>query len=113
MVLASGRSVIVEASFRSRALRARARELAAAHGVPFHLVECRAPAEVCRERLRERARAASVSDGRLEIFDDFVARWEPVDELPADEHVVIDTAGPLASSLVVLRNALRTWPPGL
>ena len=113
VVLESGRSVIVEASFRSRALRARARELAARHGVPFRLVECRASPEICRQRLRERARGASVSDGRLEIFDDFVARWEPIDELPAPEHIVIDTAGPLADNLVVLRNALRTWPPGL
>jgi aminoglycoside phosphotransferase family enzyme/predicted kinase len=113
VVLASGRSVIVEASFRGRDLRARARELAALHGVPFRLVECRASAEICRARLRQRAGVASVSDGRLEIFDDFVARWEPIDELPADEHLVIDTAGPLASSLAVLRNALRTWPPGL
>lgn len=113
VVLGSGRPVIVEASFRSRALRARARELAARHGVPFRLVECRAAPEICRERLRERARGASVSDGRLEIFDDFMARWEPIDELPAPEHIVIDTAGPLADTLVVLRNALRTWPPGL
>ena len=113
VVLASGRSVIVEASFRDRALRARARELAAQHGVPFRLVECRASPEICRERLRQRARAASVSDGRLEIFDDFVARWQPIDELPAREHLVIDTAGPLADNLVVLRKALRTWPPGL
>lgn len=113
VVLASGRSVIVEASFRSRALRARARELAARHGVPFRLVECRASPEICRQRLRKRAHEASVSDGRLEIFDDFVARWEPIDELPAPEHIVIDTAGPLADNLVVLRNALRTWPPGL
>jgi predicted kinase len=113
VVLASGRAVIVEASFRSRALRARARALAAAHGVPFRLVECRAAPEVCRARLRERAQRASVSDGRLEIFDDFVARWEPIDELPASEHLVIDTARPLADSLEELRNALRTWPPGL
>lgn len=113
VVLASGRSVIVDASFRSRALRARARDLATRYGVPFRLVECRASPEVCRARLRERARGASVSDGRLEIFDDFVARWEPIDELPADEHIVIDTGSPLADNLVVLRNALQTWPPGL
>lgn len=73
VVLASGRSVIVEASFRS----------------------------------------ASVSDGRLEIFDDFVARWEPIDELPPDEHLVIDTAQALTDNLVVLRSALQTWPAGL
>jgi predicted kinase len=113
VVLASGRSVIVEASFRSRALRARVRELAARHGVPFRLVECHAPPAVCRARLRQRAHTASVSDGRLEIFDDFVASWEPIDELPADEHLVIDTSGPLADNLVALRETLRTWPPGL
>jgi aminoglycoside phosphotransferase family enzyme/predicted kinase len=113
VVLASGRPVIVEASFRSRALRARARELATRHRVPFRLVECRASPEVCRARLRERAKRASVSDGRLEIFDDFVARWQPIDELPAEEHLVLDTEGPLAESLVALRDALRTWPPGL
>ncbi len=113
VVLASGRSVIVEASFRSRALRARARALAVDRGVPFRLVECRAAAEVCRERLRARARGASVSDGRLEIFDDFVARWEPIDELPPDEHLVIDTAQALTDNLVVLRSALQTWPAGL
>lgn len=113
VVLASGRPVIVEASFRSRSLRARARALAVEHGVPFRLVECRATAEVCRERLRERAKQASVSDGRLEIFDDFVARFEPIDELPAGEHLVIDTSRPLLDNLVVLREALRTWPPGL
>jgi len=113
VVLESGRSVIVEASFRSRALRARARALAQRYGVPFRLVECRASPEVCRERLRERARTTSVSDGRLEIFDDFVARWQVIDELPAQEHLVIDTSRPLADNLVVLRNALPTWPPGL
>jgi uncharacterized protein len=113
VVLASGRPVIVEASFRSRALRARARELATRHGLPFCLIECRAAPEICRQRLRERAQRASVSDGRLEIFDDFIARWQPIDELPAEEHLVLDTAGPLAENLVVLRNALRTWPPGL
>ncbi|MCX4244268.1 bifunctional aminoglycoside phosphotransferase/ATP-binding protein [Paraliomyxa miuraensis] len=113
VVLASGRPVIVEASFRSRAQRERARALAREHGVPFRLVECRASPEICRERLRERAKRASVSDGRLEIFDDFVASFEPIDELPAQEHLVLDTGAPLDDNLVVLRNSLRTWPPGL
>ena len=113
VVLASGRPVIVEASFRSRALRGRARTLAERTGVPFRMVECRAAPEICRERLRERAKRASVSDGRLEIFDDFVARWEVIDELPAEEHLVLDTSAPLERNLAVLRDALRTWPPGL
>ena len=113
VVLQSGRPVLVDASFRSRALRGRARALAAAHDVPFRLVECRVDHAVAKERLRERAKRASVSDGRLEIFDDFVAKWETIDEFPADEHVVLDTSQPLDSTIDRLRAAVQTWPSGL
>jgi uncharacterized protein len=111
-VLASGRAVVVDASFHSRERRRALRRLAAGRGVPFHFVECRAAPELCRERLRRRA-AGGVSDGRLEIFDDFVAGWEAVTELPAGEHLILDTSLPLAESLAVLRRALPLWPPGL
>lgn len=112
-VLASGRPVLIDASFRTRKMRASARELARDHGVPFVLVECRADLEVCRARLRRREKGPSVSDGRLEIFDDFVARWEAVDELSAAEHVVVDTGRPLPETTAALRARLPTWPPRL
>jgi aminoglycoside phosphotransferase family enzyme/predicted kinase len=102
-VLASGRSVVVDASFRSTAQRAQAQALAARAGVPFLLIECRASPEVCRARLSERAKGPSESDGRSEIFDDFVARYEPVTELPGEQHAVIDSSGSLAESLVELQ----------
>ena len=41
MVLASGRSVVLDASFRSSALRASARSLAERMKVSFRFVECR------------------------------------------------------------------------
>src|SRR5207245_342793 len=41
-VLSSGRPVVLDASFRSRALRDEARALAREHHVPFYFVECRA-----------------------------------------------------------------------
>ncbi len=112
-VLDSGRPVVLDASFRSRAARAVARELAVEHGVPFHFVECHAPPEVCRQRLELRARKANVSDGRLEIFDDFVAHWQPVDELPEAEHSILDTSKPLEATVAALRSRLVTWPAGL
>ncbi len=113
-VLRSGRPVVVDASFRARGFRQRARELAREFGVPFRFVECRAPAEVCRKRLEVRAQQRSVSDGRIEIFDDFVASWEGVTELPADEHLVLDTARPIEDNLDVVRErALPSWPSGL
>lgn len=107
VVLASGRPAILDASFRSAEMRAAARGLAAARGVPFRLVECRAPAEVCRARLRRRADdGGAVSDGRLEIFDDFCARFEPVTELGASEHVTLDTTRPIDACLATIRDAL-------
>jgi uncharacterized protein len=55
-VLTSGRPVVVDASFRLRAARSEAREIARAQGVRFLFVECRAPADVCRSGSREEAR---------------------------------------------------------
>lgn len=112
-VLASGRPVVLDASFRSRQMRAQARELATRHGVSFRLVECRAPVEACRQRLVERATAASVSDGRLEIFDAFCAKFEPMDELRGAEHLVLDTSEPVQQSVALLRERLDAWPHGL
>jgi hypothetical protein len=98
-VLSSGRPVLLDASFHSRVLRRRARVLARRHGARFYFVECRASARETRRRLAERARRRSLSDGRSEIFDEFVARFEPVTELEANEHYVVDTEQPLEESL--------------
>ncbi len=112
VILASGRPVVLDASFRSPSMRASAKRLALAHGVPFHFVECRADADTCRSRLAQRARGPGVSDGRLEIFDAFFARFDPVTELPPAEHLVIDTTLPVELSLGALRSRLETWPRG-
>lgn len=112
-VLESGRPVILDASFRTEELRRAARDLAAEHGVPFLMVECRVRPEVSRERLQRRERETSVSDGRLAIFDAFCARVEPPNELPPSELLVIDTERAVEQSLSVLDEHLRTWPAGL
>jgi aminoglycoside phosphotransferase family enzyme/predicted kinase len=106
VVLGSGRPIIVEASFRTAAERARIRALAREHQLPFHFLECRAPAEVCKARLVERAKEASVSDGRLEIFDAFAAAFEPVTELERSEHVVVDTTRDVDMTVNDLRRRL-------
>jgi predicted kinase len=66
--------------------------------VPFLFVECRADPEVCRARLRARANRPGISDAREPLWDEFAARWEPVDDLPPGEHVVLDTDRPLTGA---------------
>jgi aminoglycoside phosphotransferase family enzyme/predicted kinase len=112
-VLESGRPVVLDASFRTEELRRAARDLAAEHGVPFLMVECRARPEICRERLVRREHETRVSDGRLAIFDAFCARVEPPNELPPAELLVLDTERTVEQSLAVLDEHLRTWPAGL
>jgi uncharacterized protein len=113
VVLASGRPVIIDASFRSASFRKAARQLALGNGVPFRFVECRVDRSLARARLEDRALTKSVSDGRLAIFDAFSARFERVTELAASEHVVLDTERPLEESIAVLQDRLIGWPAGL
>lgn len=112
VVLASGRPVVLDASFRSRKTREAARELARSMGVPFRFIECRADPDASRQRLVAREREGGVSDARVELFDSFAARFEPVAELASNEHLVVDTTGPVEQSLAVLRDRLDTWPTG-
>ncbi len=113
VVLASGRPVVVDASFRSVSMRRAVRALAVARGVPFSFVECRVDREVARARLVSREREAGVSDGRREIFDAFCARFEPVVEIAPPEHVLLDTTRPLLESLADIEARVATWPPAL
>ena len=113
VVLASGRSVVIDASLRSQTMRQDVRTLATRLRVPLKFVECRAPAPTCRARLEQRATSATVSDGRLDVFDEFVARFEAMRELDASEHLVVDTSLPRETTLSALREALVPWPRGL
>ena len=95
IVLASGRPVVLDASFRTAATRDAARRLADRHGVPFLLVECSAPRELIEQRLAARERLdAHESDARTDLLDEFEKRFEPIDELPSSEHLRLDTSLP-------------------
>jgi aminoglycoside phosphotransferase family enzyme/predicted kinase len=112
VVVRSGRPAVLDASFRSRAERGHVRSLARRLRVPLLFVECRAPRQMIEARLRERAARTGVSDGRLEILDDFVASFEEITELPREQHVVLDTTLPIEASLVPACEALPRWPGG-
>ncbi len=113
VVVRSGRSVVLDASFRPRWSRELAKQMAATCAVPFTFVECQVDEQICLQRLRERSHHRGVSDGRAEIFDDFVKHWEPVTELPTEEHIALDTSVPLEQNMERLRAIIPMWPKEL
>jgi predicted kinase len=95
VIISSGRPVVLDASFRTAAMRATARRLAKRHGVPFLLVECSAPRELILERLAARDKVGPhESDARADVLEAFEQRFEPMDELPPSEHFRLDTSRP-------------------
>ena len=93
VVLASGRGVILDATFREQALRLRARDLAQRHGRRFLFAETVSDDATLRERLRRRAAGPSVSDAGESLLERVRAEFEPVTELAVGEHVRVDTTG--------------------
>lgn len=91
IVLASGRPLVLDASFGSPERREAARTLAADFGVPFQFVQCTASREETMRRLEKRAQRPHVSDGRADIYDEFASHWQPPNELPGDEVSTLDT----------------------
>jgi predicted kinase len=92
-VLASGRPVVIDACFPTRALREALCAWAKRHGAPLLFVECRADARLTRRRLQERARLQGRAESDwLTLRDRLLAAWEPVKELPRSQHLVVDTA---------------------
>jgi len=112
-VLASGRPVIVDASFRTASARAAARDLASLHNVPFRLLECRVPLDLARERVAARDARESVSDATPEVVTAFAAGFEPIVELPPTEHLVVNTSGAIDVALVDVFREISAWPRGL
>lgn len=106
LVLGSKRPVVIDASFRERHKREQARELAKRYDLPFLLIECAVDRETIRARLREREREPSVSDGRIGLLDAFAASFEPIEELPPNEHLVVDTGRPIAETMARIRERI-------
>jgi aminoglycoside phosphotransferase family enzyme/predicted kinase len=107
-VVESGRSVVLDASFRSVALRTFARDLARCHGLPLRFVECAAPAEVCRARLAARDATVSVSDAGVSEYEAIARSYEPPMELDESERIRVDTSRPLSESIAVVRERLAS-----
>lgn len=78
-VLASGLSVIVDATFLRRAQRLRFRRIAEERKIDLRLVSCAAPLEELRARIASRANEPdNVSDATTAIAEQQLANLEPI-----------------------------------
>ena len=90
--LEQGESVILDATFNSRASRSRLVQLANDVGCRLLFVEARASDEVIRGRLQDREQQEGVvSDARLEDFDKLDERYQPPEEIEADGFIGVNT----------------------
>ncbi len=91
--LKKGQSIIIDASYKRREERSRAKGLAERLQADFRVIDCRCREEVLRERLNRRlTEAGEASDGRWEIYLAQKGDFDPVDELSPEEVIVVDTA---------------------
>ncbi len=113
-VLDSGRAVVLDCGLPTRERRRAVRELAARHAVPFRFVECRADPAACAARLAER----NVSDACVGAAWEAVAAayaesWEPPDEIPDGDRLIVDTTRPLEQTIADVADTLPLWPAGI
>lgn len=94
-LIVKGEGVILDATFSRRVHRESILGLAAKYKIPSAMVQCRSSEEVLRERLRTRAEeGGDLSDGRWEIYLQQKAAFQPIEEVPREGYLVLDTEAP-------------------
>jgi aminoglycoside phosphotransferase family enzyme/predicted kinase len=95
-LLNAGHSVIVDATFLKREQREEQRRIAERCGADFRILDCQAPVEVLRERIRARAAAGNdPSEADLAVLEYQIAHREPLGEDERGFAVTVNTGGEL------------------
>ncbi|HEX78949.1 MAG TPA: AAA family ATPase [Dehalococcoidia bacterium] len=104
-ILSEGGSVIIDASFIKSGERQRARQLAGETGARFFVLECNLEEGLARNRLEQRLKEGSVSDGRWEVYLKQKERYQPPLEVSPDKRVIIDSS---QSVDIIVRQVMDT-----
>jgi hypothetical protein len=67
------------------------RRLAAELDANIIFIECTCSDAEIKSRLKNRAAHPSISDARLEHFEKLKAAYEPLNDIPRDIHISVDT----------------------
>lgn len=98
--LASGESVVLDATFAREKHRQLARTLADDHDVRFKLVRVVCDRSVVRRRITDRE---GVSDADIEVYRLFKEKFEPVEI----DHAVVDNSGERAATRTQVQRLFR------
>lgn len=108
-LLQAGHATLIDATFLKRAQRAPFRALAESLECPFHILDCTAPEDVLRSRIRQRqARGSDASEADTAVLDHQLAAAEPLDPGEAAQAVPVDTS--VAPDLAGIRWRLGLAP---
>jgi len=107
-LLSKGQSVVLDASFKKRQDRLRARSLAEEIKADFAVIECISDEETIKNRLVQRLKqGGSVSDGRWEIFESQKQDFDKVTEFPPQNHIILDTFQPMSNIVKIVSERIR------
>lgn len=102
--LEAGWPVIVDAAFLRRSERAAFSALAARLGVPFSILDCRAPMALLHERIRQRqAQGGDASEADGGVLDRLAAVAEALSSAEAAAAIEVDARDPAPAELVAQR----------
>ncbi len=109
--LATGRGAVIDATLGDPVARAALRDALGHAAQRLRYVECRVPAAEAARRARAReTERARESDATAEIAERLSARWVPLDEVPADRHLLLRTDRPVPEVIVDVAAWLdRCW----
>jgi uncharacterized protein len=93
--LGKGGSVVLDATFSAKHFRREALRLAEEMDANIFFVECAAPESVLKERLIRREDEGGISDARIRHFEAMRNGFEPIEEIPPEQHIVLTTQQPL------------------
>lgn len=83
-------NVIIDASFQKQYQRDKAKQIASKTNSDFIIIYCNPPEDKIKEWLVKRSKEKSISDARIEIFEDFKKNF---DEVEINEDIIeIDTS---------------------
>jgi len=94
-----GASVILDATFSNTHQRDEALRLAVDTDVNIIFAECLSAVNLSKARLIKRRTGPSISDARIRHFEQFKKRFEPLNEIPDEIHIPVDTQRPLKENI--------------